>query len=493
MSTRPIQKVLVANRGEIAVRVMRTLRELGIASVAVYSEADAAAPHVALADEAVCLGPAAAAESYLRTDRILEAIASTGADALHPGYGLLSENAAFAEAVVSAGAIFVGPPPGAMKAMASKTDARATMRAAGVPVVPGGPVSAAAEVGYPVLLKASAGGGGKGMRRVDDPADLAEAAAACSREAAKAFGDGHVYLEKLVLRPRHVEIQVLADSHGNVVHLFERECSVQRRHQKVVEESPSPALTPALRAAMGEAAVAAAKAVGYVSAGTVEFLLDEDGHFYFLEMNTRLQVEHPVTEMVVGLDLVAEQLRIAAGEPLHYTQADLAQRGHAIECRVYAEDPVTLLPQIGVIERLVLPEGPGVRHDSGIYEGWEVGIHYDPMLAKLCVWAPTRAAAIARMARALREYVLLGVRTNLALLAHVVTHPAFAAGDTTTAFLEEHPFGGVGTPPDLAYVARALAMVRGTEAHVGSSAEVATDGDVYSPWLRLGGDWRQSG
>ena len=477
--------MLVANRGEISVRIIRSLRELGIASVAVYSEADAGAAHVRLADEARCIGPAPAAQSYLNAAALLGAAREAGADAVHPGYGLLSERAEFAEAVSAEGLIWIGPPPGAMRAMASKTAARATMIAAGVPVVPGGEVEDVERVGFPLLVKASAGGGGKGMRRVDSPAELAEAVAACRREARSAFGDDHVYLERLVLRPRHVEVQVLGDAHGNVVHLFERECSIQRRHQKVVEESPSPALDDSLRRAMGDAAVAAARAVGYVNAGTVEFLLDEDGRFYFLEMNTRLQVEHPVTELVVGLDLVAEQVRIARGEPLGYGQADLAQRGHAIECRIYAEDSETGLPQTGVVERLVVPEGPGIRHDSGIYEGWEVGIHYDPMLAKLCVWAPSRAAAVARMRRALGEYVLLGVRTNLPLLRHVLAEPAFLAGDTTTAFLSEHPYAPPGAVPDLVAIAAAIASAApATAASAGPSG-----GDTQSPFARLGA-WR---
>ena len=475
-----ITRVLIANRGEIAVRVIRTLKEMGIESVAVYTAPDARAAHVFMADHAVLL------DSYLDQAQLLAAIKDTGADAVHPGYGLLSENPEFAVKVVEAGAVFVGPPPVAMQAMASKTDARATMVAAGVPVVPGGALSESAQVGFPVLVKASSGGGGKGMRRVDAPEDLEEAAEACSREALKAFGDGHVYLERLVLRPRHVEIQVLADAHGNVVHLFERECSVQRRHQKVVEESPSPAVNPALRAQMGDAAVAAARAVGYVNAGTVEFLLDETGEFYFLEMNTRLQVEHPVTEMVCGVDLVAEQIRVARGEELGYSQADLSQRGHAIECRIYAEDPVSFLPQTGTIDTLVLPEGPGVRHDAAIYPGWEVGVDYDPMLAKLCTWAPTRGAAIDRMRRALDDYVLLGVNTNLPLLRFVLAQPAFRAGDTTTAFLTEHPFEGPGDPPDLAYALRA--MLSGAPASAGEAAGGAGT-DRFSPWARLPG-WR---
>ena len=478
-------RVLVANRGEIAVRVMRTLQELGIETVAVYSDPDAKAPHVLMADYAVRLGPAAATESYLNQTRLLEVIRDFDVDAVHPGYGLLSENAEFATAVTDAGVVFIGPPPGAMRAMANKTDARATMIAAGVPVVPGGPVEEAERVGYPLLVKASAGGGGKGMRRVFLPEDLDEAVASCQREGAKSFGSDHVYVERLVMRPRHVEIQVLADSHGECVHLFERECSVQRRHQKVVEEAPSPVLQPDTRAAMGAAAVAAAKAVGYVNAGTVEFLLDESGEFFFLEMNTRLQVEHPVTELTTGLDLVAEQVRIACGEPLGYVQDDLAQSGHAIEVRLYAEDPATFLPQIGTIQHLRVPEGPGIRHDAGIYAGWEVGVDYDPMLAKLCVWAPSRAQAVMRMRRALDDYVLTGVTTNLELLRHVLRHQAFLDGDTTTAFLDEYPYEPPSQIDDACLIARALAAGQGASSVAQSGGR---DGvDLHSPWDRLGG------
>jgi len=485
-----MKRVLIANRGEIAVRIIRTLRERGIESVAVYSEADATAPHVFMADQAVCLGPAAATESYLSIPKLIAAIAATGADAVHPGYGLLSENPVFAEAVAAVGAVFIGPPPSAMRAMSKKTDARATMIAAGVPVVPGGDIGDIARIGYPVLVKAASGGGGKGMRRVMVPEELEDAVASCQREAAKAFGDDSVYLERLVLRPRHIEIQVLADSHGNVVHLFERECSVQRRHQKVVEESPSPVLTARVRDAMGAAAVAAAKAVGYVNAGTCEFLYDDrDESFYFLEMNTRLQVEHPVTELVTGLDLVSEQLRIAAGEPLGYSQDQLSQRGHAIEVRLYAEDPVTWLPQIGRVETLVWPEGPGIRVDSGIYAGWEVGVNYDPMLAKLCVYAADRPKAVARLRRALAETVVLGVRTNLPLLQHIADSPAYLAGDTTTAFLDEHPFDAkawVDAMPDAAVIAMALGAT-GTPAQATPGAAPASS-DPYSPWARLSRD-----
>ncbi len=442
------EKVLVANRGEIAVRVMRTLREMGIGSVAVFSEADRGAMHVRVADEAVCVGPAPAAESYLCIEAVLEAARLTGADAIHPGYGFLSENPAFARACEEAGVVFVGPRPEAMEAMGSKTAARERMIAAGVPVVPGahaGSLDAlrleAERVGYPVMLKASAGGGGKGMRLVDRPEDLAEAFERARSEAMKAFGDPTVYLEKAIVRPRHIEIQVLADAHGNVVHLFERDCSVQRRHQKVVEETPSPAsaATPQRIAEMGEVAVRAARAVDYVGAGTVEFLMDPDGRFYFLEMNTRLQVEHPVTELVTGLDLVREQVRIAAGEPLGFEQRDVSRRGHAIECRIYAEDPETFLPAPGRIEVLRVPAGPGVRDDGGVEEGDEVSSFYDPLLSKLCVWAPSREQAVARMRRALGEYVALGtLRTNVAFHQRLFELPAFVRGDYDTGLIERH-------------------------------------------------------
>ena len=483
------RRVLVANRGEIAVRVIRTLRELGIESIAVYSEADEAAPHVLMADRALCIGPSPASESYLCIDKMLDVVRRTGADAVHPGHGLLSENAEFARAVALAGATFIGPPPDAMMAMARKPEARAAMVAAGLPVVPGGPISEAGTLEYPLLVKASAGGGGKGMRRVARPEDLDEAVAACRREAERAFADSEVYVEHLIERPRHVEIQVLADMHGNCVHLFERDCSVQRRHQKVVEESPSPALSPELRQRMGDAALTAVRAVGYVSAGTVEFLLDPQGRFYFLEMNTRLQVEHPVTEMVVGIDLVAEQIRIAAGEPLGFRQDDLSQRGHAIECRIYAEDPATHLPQTGRIDTLVAPEGPGIRCDSGVRLGQDVTIHYDPMLSKLCAWGPTRQAAIHRAQRALREYVLVGVRTNLPVLRHILRHPVFVAGQATTAFLQDHPYAPPpdAEVPDLAFVAAALARLGLAGAEVDQSE--ASEGDPHSPWRRLGA-WR---
>ena len=435
-------KVLIANRGEIAIRVMRTLRELGIGSVAVYSEADREALHVRYADEAYCVGPAASRESYLRIDRILEVAKQSGAEAIHPGYGFLSENAEFAEACAAAGVVFIGPPAGAIVAMGEKTGARRMMIAANVPVVPGlehpiedaqAAYEYAETIGYPVLIKAAAGGGGTRMRRVDDPARFVEAFEGARREAASAFGNADVYVEKWIVKPKHVEIQVLADTHGNVVHLFERDCSVQRRHQKVVEESPCPVLRDDVRQKMGAVAVQAARAVGYVGAGTVEFLLDVNQDFYFLEMNTRLQVEHPVTEMVTGVDLVEQQLRIAAGQPMTVTQDALAQTGHAIEVRLYAEDPDNnFLPSPGRITRLHVPTGPGVRDDGGYETGTEVSLHYDPMIAKFIVHAETREKAIGRLLRCLDEYDVQGIETNLDFLGDCLRVEAFVAGSYDT-------------------------------------------------------------
>ncbi len=442
------RKVLVANRGEIAVRVMRTLREMGIGSVAVYSDADRDALHVRMADEAVHIGAAPSRESYLLVPRILDACRRTSAQAVHPGYGFLSEKAELPRALEEAGITFIGPDPSAMDAMGYKTAARARMIDAGVPVVPGADVKdfdalvdAAERIGYPVMLKAAGGGGGKGMRAVHERSELRSAWERAKSEAQSAFGDDHVYVEKLIIEPRHVEIQVLGDKYGDVIHLFERDCSIQRRNQKVLEETPtpSPVRTPELIAKMGEVAVRAAKAVDYHSAGTVEFLLAPDGSFYFLEMNTRLQVEHPITELVTGIDLVREQIRIAAGEPLGYTQADVSQRGHAIQCRVYAEDPATgFLPSPGRIEVLRTPSGPGVRDDSGAYEGTEITSFYDPLISKLCVWAPTRELAMARMKRALREYVVLGIHTNLPFHLSLLEHEHFSRGTYDTGFISRN-------------------------------------------------------
>ena len=441
-------KVLVANRGEIAVRVLRTLREMQIRSVAVYSDADRDALHVRLADEAVHIGPAPSAESYLVIDRIVDACQRTGAQAVHPGYGFLSENATFARALADAGIKLIGPPASAMEAMGYKTAAREKMVAAGVPVVPGATLDEpdalpriAEEIGYPVMLKAAGGGGGKGMRLVESPDALMSALERAQSEARKAFGDDTVYVEKFISEPRHIEIQVLGDEHGNVVHLFERDCSIQRRHQKVVEETPTPApvRTDALIAEMGEVAVRAAQAVGYYGAGTVELLMAPDGSFYFLEMNTRLQVEHPITELITGIDLVREQVRVAAGEALGYTQQDVRARGCAIECRIYAEDPETsFLPSPGPLELLRTPSGPGVRDDSGAYEGAEISSYYDPLVSKLCVWAPTRPQAVARMRRALSEYVVAGIKTNLPFHLALVKHPEFVEGRYDTGFIGRH-------------------------------------------------------
>ena len=439
-------KILIANRGEIAVRVIRACRELEIRSVAVFSEADREALHVARADEAYPIGPAPSSESYLRIDKILDVARRSGADAIHPGYGFLAENAAFAKACEDAGVAFIGPSSESIRLMGEKTSARRVAVDAGVPVVPGTlePLAddlaierEAARIGFPLMLKAAAGGGGKGLRLVTRQPDLAAAVQSARSEARSAFGDDSVYIEKAIVRPRHIEIQVLSDHHGHVVHLFERECSIQRRHQKVIEESPSPCVTPELRERMGALAVALVKKTGYRNAGTLEFLVDQHRNPYFLEMNTRLQVEHPVTEMVTGVDLVTLQIRIAEGEALPFEQRELSQRGHAIECRVYAEDPDQgFLPSPGRVVALRVPAGPGVRDDSGVLEGASVPIHYDPLISKLAVHAGTRDAAIARMRRAISEYKVLGIRTTLPFFERVLRHPDFISGDFDTSFVE---------------------------------------------------------
>jgi acetyl-CoA carboxylase biotin carboxylase subunit len=440
------KKVLVANRGEIAVRVLRACRELGLQSVAVYSEVDRNALHVRYADEAYNIGPAPARDSYLRIDRIIDVAIRAKAEAIHPGYGFLAENENFARACVEAGILFVGPPANVIEAIGNKIQARQTASKQGVPVVPGTyeplrddeMLAAAQKVGFPIMIKAAAGGGGKGMRRVEHPDDLPGAIARARSESLAAFGDDAVYFEKIIEHARHVEIQVLADSRGNVIHLGERECSIQRRHQKLVEESPSPAVNGALREKMGKAAVAAAKAANYVNAGTIEFLLDKKGNFYFLEMNTRLQVEHPVTELVTGIDIVKEQMRIASGRPLSYQQKDVHPRGWAIECRITAEDPYNgFLPSTGKIISLHEPTGPGVRVESGVYEGFEVGLYYDPLIAKLCVWGPDRAAAIMRMKRALSEYKILGIATSIPFHQRLFQSTSFIGGLFDTTFLDD--------------------------------------------------------
>ena len=447
MSSAPIfKKILIANRGEIAVRVIRACREMEIPTVAVFSDVDRAAPHVMKADEAYHIGPAAARESYLNIERILDTAKRSGADAIHPGYGFLSENAQFAKACGDAGIKFIGPSPSAMEAMGSKTRARQAADKAGLPRVPGSvralesPEQAeevAEGIGYPVMLKAAAGGGGKGMRRVDSRTELRSALAAAQSEALRSFGNGDVYIEKLIVQPRHIEIQVLGDEHGNIVYLGERECSVQRRHQKVIEEAPSAIVDPDMRSRMGETAISLARAAGYYNAGTVEFLVDQEKNFYFLEMNTRLQVEHPVTELVTGLDLVHLQILIAAGAALPFAQSDLQLRGHAIELRVYAEDPANnFFPSPGKITRLITPSGPGIREDSGIYEGWTVPIDYDPMLSKLIAYAPTRPQAIQRMRRALDEYFIGGIANNLGLFREIITEENFLEGKLDTGYLD---------------------------------------------------------
>lgn len=440
------KKVLVANRGEIAVRVLRACRELGLATVAVWSEVDRNALHVRYADEAYCIGPAPARESYLRIDRIIDVAIRAKADAIHPGYGFLAENDHFAKACAEAGICFIGPPAGVIRSMGDKIEARRTVAKQGVPVIPGTyeplrdeqMISSSQQVGFPLFVKAAAGGGGKGMRRVDSPDELPAAIARARSEAESAFGDGALYLERIVEHARHVEFQILADSRGNVIHLGERECSIQRRHQKLVEESPSPAMNPALREKMGKAAVKAAKAAGYVNAGTIEFLLDPGGHFYFLEMNTRLQVEHPITELVTGVDIVKEQIRIASGRPMSYKQKDIHLRGWAMECRVTSEDPFNgFLPSTGKIISLYEPTGPGVRLETGVYEGFEVSLYYDPLIAKLCVLGPDRAAAIMRMKRALSEYKILGIATSIPFHQRLLQSTNFIGGHFDTTFLDD--------------------------------------------------------
>ena len=491
------RKVLVANRGEIAVRVMGTLREMGIASVAVYSDADRTSQHVRLADEAAYLGPSPAAESYLCIDRILEAARRHGAEAIHPGYGFLSENAEFAQAVEDAGIVFVGPPAGAIRSMGSKTAARRTAIAAGVRVVPGAAATlediedarrSARECGYPVMLKAVAGGGGKGMRRIESEDGLAAGWALAGGEAGRAFGNAELYIEKVIDRPRHVEIQLIADRHGRMIHLGERECSIQRRHQKVMEECPSPLMTwqPELRESMGEAALRVAREAGYYNAGTVEFLVDSRHRFYFLEMNTRLQVEHPVTELVTGVDLVKLQLLVAAGERLPLRQEDVSWNGWAIEFRIYAEDPFNnFYPSPGTITRLARPLGPGIRVDGCVYEGWNVPIEYDPLLAKMAVWAGSRPEAIARAIRALREYDVAGIRTTIPFFRQILEDERYREGDLHTGFIDEFFSRRRTRPPDpeMEMVAALVAAIHTMEQTADSGARPQR---AHSRWLEAG-------
>ena len=495
-----IQKVLIANRGEIAVRIARACRELGVTSVAVASDADRCAFHTRVADEVVEIGPAPANESYLRGDHVIEVAKARGCDAIHPGYGFLSQSAEFADAVAAAGLIFVGPSGDAMRLMGDKTAARATMEAAGVPVVPGFQGSGnetvehladeAAAVGFPLLVKAAAGGGGKGMRIVRTADDLEDALGSARREAESAFGDGRLFLERYVEDAHHVEFQVLADSHGTVMHLFERECSVQRRYQKIIEESPAPLLDDALRGEMARTAVAAATACGYENAGTIEFLVSAaDRSFYFLEMNTRLQVEHPVTEWVTGVDLVVEQIRVAAGEPISFKQDELTQRGHAIECRIYAEDPEAgFAPSTGDLHLVHFPLGPGVRVDAGVETGDAVSVYYDPMIAKLIVHADDRDDALRKMRSVLAESAVLGVQHNLAFLQDVLNHPKFVAGEATTTFVDRELTGWKAPEPaDKTDALIVAAIFDALDRAVAPSGAEAADTDQFSPWARRDG------
>jgi len=497
--TPPFSKVLIANRGEIAVRVIRACRELGIAPIAVFSEADRDALHVRQAFEAYCIGPAPSADSYLRMDRILDVALKFGAEAIHPGYGFLAENAVFARKVVDAGLAWIGAPPAAMEVMGDKVSARQAMIAAGVPVVPGTTepladdaeaVQVAAELGYPVMIKASAGGGGKGMRRVESAEGLASALRGARSEAASAFGDDRIYVEKCIVGPRHVEVQIFSDGHGHHLHLFERDCSVQRRHQKLVEETPCPVLDEATRAAMTSVATKAAAAVDYRGAGTVEFLLARDGSFYFLEMNTRLQVEHPITELVTGVDLVHAQIAVAAGAPAPFTQEQLSQRGHAIEVRICAEDPSNnFVPCPGRIDSVRFPGGPWVRVDGALYGGYDVPIHYDPMLAKLVVWGHDRPAAIARMKRALSELTITGIRTNIPFFIQVMRHAPFVSGDYDTGYIERHLGRDLrlddGSKAEIAAIAAALAAYRDEQARA-RRADPGPAGSSGSSWTMAG-------
>jgi acetyl-CoA carboxylase, biotin carboxylase subunit len=491
------KKILIANRGEIAVRVIRACHEMGIAAVAVYSDVDRAALHVRKADEAYPIGAPAASESYLNIQKILDVAARSGADAIHPGYGFLSENAKFARACVDAGVKFIGPSAAAMDAMGSKTRARQAMERAGVPIVPGTSSGlesfeqaeqTAARVGYPVMLKAAAGGGGKGMRLVQAPQELKSSLEAARSEAERSFGDSEIYIEKAIVNPRHIEMQVLADEHGNTVYLGERECSLQRRHQKVVEEAPSPIVDPDMRKRMGEVAVRVGQAAGYTNAGTVEFLVDQPENdqaknFYFLEMNTRLQVEHPVTELVTGLDLVHLQIRIAAGERLPFTQDEVVIRGHAIECRIYAEDPDNnYFPSPGKITLLLAPSGPGIRRDSGMYEGWTVPMDYDPLLAKLIGYGTDRDQAIGRLTRALNEYFVGGIKTNISLFRRILSDPDFRAAKMDTGFLDRLLKQKQSETPTDPKAIEAAVIAAGIFAVLGNAAAANNSANSSSNW-----------
>jgi len=497
-----MRKILVANRGEIALRVMKACREMGIPTVAVYSTSDKGSLHVQFADEAVCIGPPPPLESYLNIDKIISTAKKTGADAIHPGYGFLAENSEFARRCSEEGITFIGPNHEAMRLLGNKVESRKTMVKAGIPVIPGMMggctqvsllVNEAARMEFPVLVKAAGGGGGKGMRIVRAAKELEESLAACMREARSAFGDDTIYLERYIERPRHIEFQILADTHGNVVHLFERECSIQRRYQKIVEETPSVALDSELREKMGRVAVQVARTAGYTNAGTVEFLLDHTGKFYFLEVNARVQVEHPITEAVVGVDLVKQQIRIASGEKLSLRQEELRQRGHAIECRIYAEDPENgFLPCAGKIVFVKEPVGPGIRCDSGIWTGCEVSVHYDPILSKLVVWDETREQARRRMASALRHYVILGIKTTIHFLADVMEHPAFAEGRTHTGFIPDHFSDWKPAEGDPAELRIALVAAAALGRSGPAVKTVASVREAFSPW-KSGNRWRIAG
>lgn len=490
-------KILIANRGEIARRIMRTCTEMGIVTVAVYSEADRNALHALEADEAVFIGKSEPAESYLNMDKIIRAARDTGAQAIHPGYGFLAENAAFAQRCEKEGIVFIGPPSKVIRDLGDKIVARQIMEKSGVPIIPGmlqagcdhpSLMEEAEKIGYPVLIKASAGGGGKGIRIATSPDELEDSCRAASSEAKTAFGDDSIYLEKFFQKAKHVEFQILADSFGNVVHLLERECSVQRRHQKIIEETPSPALNPELREKMGEAAVRAAKASGYVNAGTVEFLLDKDDRFYFLEVNTRLQVEHPITELTTGIDIVRQQILVAAGEKLTISQEDVKARGHSIECRIYAEDPEKdFFPSPGVIEYIKEPAGPGIRNDCGVYSGFDVPVHYDPIISKLIVHAETRDAAVRRMVKALEDYVIIGVKTPIPFMIDVLKSEPFLRGEVYTDFIDEHfadwkPSGADINAALAAYIADEMARNRKFKTSKKSEDEIPSPFGTLGHW-----------